>query len=203
MAAFGYRSDKEAYRIRQIKRRVSAVQFVNNEPEQIELRKSRDTLIVVGTGTVLFGIWTLVKMLSLLFLLREETVEAILNITGPIEELSDRATFWILTVFITLFMLLLLSVRTYVGLCAIAVGRGKRRGMLYIFLACLMVITGTWTFCSSFFTLEAPEQLGALTRNQSFSALIIDATSIIMLAQMVVSALKIRKLTGTERIAKD
>lgn len=44
------------------------MQFVNNEPEQIEIRKSRDTLIVVGSGTVIFGIWTLIKMLSLLII---------------------------------------------------------------------------------------------------------------------------------------
>lgn len=179
------------------------MQFVNNEPEQIEIRRSRDTLIVVGSGTVIFGIWTLVKMLSLLIVLRKETVEAILNITGPLEGLSDSFTFWAFTLLLTIMGAALLSVRTYVGLCAIAEGRGKRRGKLYIFLAALMVIIGAWSFCSGFFTLDEPEQFGALTRNQSISTLIIDATSLIMLSQMIISALKIRKLTGTERNAKD
>ena len=178
------------------------MQFINNETEQIEIRKSRDTLIVVGTGTVLFGIWTLVKMLSLLILFREETVEAILDITGPLEGVSDRFMFWVFTLIITIMMAVLLSVRAYVGLCAIAEGRGKKRGKLYIFLASLMVIFSAYTFCRNFFTLDAPTQFGALTRDQSISTLIIDVTSLIMLVQMIVSALKIRKLTGTERNVK-
>lgn len=179
------------------------MQFVNNEPEQIEIRRSKDTLIVVGAGTVIFGIWTLVKMLSLLIIFRKETVEAVLDITGPLEGVSDRFTFWAFTLIFTIMMAAVLSVRTYVGLSAIAEGRGKKRRKLYIFLASLMVIFSAYTFCSSFFTLDAPEQFGPLTRNQSISALIIDATSMIMLVQMIVSALKIRKLTGTERNAKD
>ena len=31
------------------------MEFVNNKPEQIKIRKSQNTLIVVGTGTVLFS----------------------------------------------------------------------------------------------------------------------------------------------------
>ena len=47
------------------------------------------------------------------------------------------------------------------------------------------------------------EQFGALARDQSISTLIIDVTSLIMLTQMVISALKIRKLTRRKRRAKD
>ena len=62
------------------------MQFINNEPKQIEIRKSQNTLIVVGSGIILFGVWSAVKMLSMLFLLRKETVEGILSITGPVSQ---------------------------------------------------------------------------------------------------------------------
>ena len=179
------------------------MQFINNEPEQIEIRRSQNTLIVVGSGTILFSVWSTVRMLGLLILLRSETVSAFKDEFGPVEDLSDTAYFWTITVVIMLILAVILAIRVYVGLSAIAEGRGKKRGILYILIAVIMIIVSLWSFLTVFFTSEAPEQMGALTRDHSISTLIIDATSIIMLAQMVVSALKIRKFTDAESKVKD
>lgn len=179
------------------------MQFVNNEPEQIEIRKSQNTLIVVGSGIVLFSIWSAVKMVGMLFLLRKETVDALLEKVGPVEGLSDNAIFLIFFVMTVLVMGLILGIRVFVGLSAVAEGRGKRRGLLYILIAAVMIIGNIWFFCVGFFTMEAPERFGALTRDQSISTMIIDVTSMIMLAHMVIAALRIRKLTGEKSTAKD
>ena len=179
------------------------MRFVNNDPEQIEIRKSQNTLIVVGTGTALFGIWTMIKMLGLIFLLRDETFAALLSKTGPLEGLSENAVFWFIIIIVLALMALFTSARVYVGLSAISEGRGKRHGKLYIVLAVFMIIGGVWTFCTGLSTMEAPEQMGAFTRNQSISTIIIEATSIIMLIQMVISSLKIKRLTGNEASGKD
>lgn len=178
------------------------MQFVNNEPDQIEIRKSQNTLIVVGTGTIIFSIWTAVKMLGLLFLLRNETVDALLKKTGPIEGLSDKSLFWMVVVINIIVIVLLSGVRVYVGLSAIAVGRGKRRGWLYILAAVVMIIGNILAFFTGFFFAVEREQLGAFASDQSLSTFIIDTTSLIMLTQMVISAVKVRKLTGTGRKAK-
>jgi hypothetical protein len=181
------------------------VQFVNNEPEQIEIRKSQNTLIVVGSGIVLFSIWTVVKTMGTLFLLRKETVEGIRNMMEPVEGITDDAVFLLLIVMFVVFSAVLMGIRMYVGMSAIAEGRGKRRSRLYIFIAIVMIIGNILYFFTGFFSTGAPEQLGALSRDQSISTLIIDATSVIMLTQMVISALKIRKFrkaAGKERTAK-
>lgn len=177
--------------------------FVNNEPEQIKIRKSRDTLIVVGTGTVLFSIWSAVKMAGMLILLRKETLDALFEKVGTFEGLSDDAVFWLFFAIIAFFMTLILGIRLFVGMSAVAEGRGKRRSLLYILVAAVMIIFNIIGFCAGFFTTEAEQQFGALTRDQSISTLIIDVTSVIMLTHMIVSALKIRKLTGKKRRAKD
>lgn len=179
------------------------MQFVNNEPEQIEIRRSRNTLIVVGTGTILFSIWTAVKMLGLLFMLRGETVAALRANFSDIEGISDNAAFLVITAVAIFFLALFMSVRVYVGMSAISDGQGKRRGWLYLVLAIFMIIGSAVTFFTGFFSFSAPEQYGAFTRNQSVSSLIIEVTSIIIMIQMVVSALKIRKLTDPENRTKD
>lgn len=179
------------------------MQFVNNEPEQIEIRRSQNTLIVVGSGTVLFSIWTAAKIWSLLFLLRKEIVAALLVKTGPIENISDDTVFWVITVLITILVLIALAVRLYVGLSAIAEGRGKKRSLLYIIIAIVIIAGNILNIFARFFATEAPAAIEALLGSQSTSTFIIDATSIIMLTQMVVSALKIRKYKKTKRKAKD
>ena len=171
------------------------MQFINNEPEQIEIRKARNTLIVVGSGTVLFSAWTAVKILSIIILLRKEIVDAVFKLLGPVEGLPENVVFWIVILLISIIMAVILGVRMYVGLSAIAVGRGRRRRLLFILIAVIMIIGNIWAFISGFFATEAPEQLGILTENHSLSAFIIDATSVLMLTQMVISAIKIRKLT--------
>ena len=178
------------------------MQFVNNEPEQIEIRKSQNTLIVVGTGTVIFGIWTAAKLLGMLFMLRKETVEAMKAKFILDEGMSDRTIFWIIAAIVFISMALLVAVRTYVGMSAISEGKGKKPGRSYLIFAVLMIIGSITSFFTNLLAMNAPEQLGALTRDQSISALIIELTSIIMMIQMVVSALKIRKMRRTERHAK-
>lgn len=178
------------------------MQFVNNEPNQIEIRKSQNTLIVVGTGVIIFSIWTAVKMLGLLFLLRNETVETLREKMGPIEGLSDKSLFWMLVGISVIVIALLSGVRMYIGLSAIAVGRGKRRGWLYILAAVVMIIGNICAFFIGLFSARPQEQLGVFSRDQSLSTFIIDVTSLIMLTQMVISAVKIRKLTGTGRKEK-
>ena len=116
------------------------MQFINNEPEQIEIRKARNTLIVVGSGTVLFSAWTAVKILSIIILLRKEIVDAVFKLLGPVEGLPENVVFWIVILLISIIMAVILGVRMYVGLSAIAVGRGRRRRLLFILIAVIMII---------------------------------------------------------------
>ena len=110
------------------------MQSVNNEPDQIEIRRSQNTLIVVGTGTILFTVWSTVKMLSILFMMRKEIVSVFKN---KFSEIADT-----------------------------------------------------------------PERIGALTNDQTISGVIIEATSMIMICQMIFSAVRIRKLTARRKRAK-
>lgn len=178
------------------------MEFVNNKPEQIKIRKSQNTLIVVGTGTVLFSIWSAVKLLSVVFLLRQEIVEAIFKQTGTAEDIPENILFWVVAVLCIIFALVVMGIRIYVGLSAIAEGQGKKRSIFYIIIAVLMILLTTLSVCMSFFIAKDPDQFSVLTGDQSFSAMIIDATSVIMLTQMVVSALRIRQFNRRRKNSK-
>ena len=48
--------------------------MINNSPEHIRSRRDRNTLRIVGAGTIAFGIWSLVKVFSVLFIRRHEII---------------------------------------------------------------------------------------------------------------------------------
>lgn len=70
------------------------MQFVNNEQVQIQIRKDQNTLIVVGTGTIIFGLWTVAKMLGMVFILRKETIAALKENYEGVAEIPDNFVFW-------------------------------------------------------------------------------------------------------------
>lgn len=178
--------------------------FINNDPKQIEIRKSQNTLIVVGSGTVLFSIWTLAKMIGRLFILRDETVAGVRAIGGDtLSQYSDSEVFVPVAIITLLFLLLILAVRLYVGLSALSEGRSLKRHLFYVPAAAIMVILNVAALVASIRNPDNSMSYGALSADTTFSGIIIDLTSIIMLAEMVRAAVRIRRLTGVRGKAGD
>jgi hypothetical protein len=51
----------------------------NNSEKQIRLRKSQNTLVVVGTGIIVMSLWTLVRIIGEVVINKEAIVSAIRN----------------------------------------------------------------------------------------------------------------------------
>ena len=177
---------------------------INNDAEHVLIRKSRNNLIVVGTGIVLFSIWTVIKTMGSIILLRDETVAAIRDMadTGTYA-LSYNAVLAVIIVSGALASAVILLINLYVGASAIAEGRGKRKSIVYLLLAGLMIILTIISIGANVAHIDAVEQRGAYTRDTSLSAIIIDITSIIMLIDMITASVRIRKLTGAAKHAKE
>lgn len=169
--------------------------FIDNDPKQVAIRKYQNTLIVVGTGIIFFGVWTVVKMLGSFFILKEETVAALRKISRVgVDELSDDALFYISLVAVMIIMLVILAIRAYVGMSAISEGRGNKRHGPYLLLAVIMIISGVISFIANFFRTAPETSMGAFSADTTISGIIIELTSVIMLTEMMVSAVRIRKL---------
>lgn len=178
---------------------------INNDPQQVLLRKSRNNLIVMGSGIILFGVWTAFKMLAMLVLLKDETIEGLRKMasgvnagaTGEWNSVIPEDTVYLITmVLVALFMALALCARAYVGMSAISEGRGKRKRSFYLVVAAVIICFNMASFILNFISVNEPEQMGAFTRDTSFSGLIIEFTSMVMLIEMLVSAIRARQITG-------
>ena len=176
-------------------RRGAIVNHINNDIDHILLRRSQNTLIVVGSGTILFSVWTVVKTLGSLFLLRDELV-AFLRKTIDESGLAipDQYIFYIELAMVLIIMALFLVFRTFIGLSAVAEGRGFRRNNGYLILAVLLIIFNVAVMAVNFFSVHSGEAPLALSNGNSLPAQIIELTSIIMLFELVFSAIRIRNV---------
>ena len=166
---------------------------INNDPDHILIRKSQNTLIVVGMGTILFSVWTAVKMLGTLFLLKDETVAAVRRIADENSlAVSDKLIFQIVLVFAVLFMLVSVGIRTHIGLAAVSEGRGRRRRKGYLIFAAIIIIVNVLAFTMNIIS-DTQESFGALSTDTSLSSFVIELTSVVMLTEMIVSAVRLRK----------
>ena len=157
----------------------------NNSELQISLRRNQNTLIVIGTGVIVFGVWSILKA----------ALSAGLQMEGMFADADpslDRglllAAFWIS------FAVILsadLGLRLYVGLSAVKEGHGAKRRAGYIVLALLMALFSAAAFAISIYALgrEAADSAGSLV-----VSVVVELTSGICLVEMALSAIRVRRL---------
>ena len=168
---------------------------INNDIDHILIRRSQNTLIVVGTGTILFSVWTVVKTLGMIILLKDESVAAIRKAVDESGfKLSDQSLFYIVLAFTLIAMILFLAVRIFIGLSAISEGRGFRRRNGYLVLAVIMISISITAIVGNFFSAKSQEPLLVLSNDTSLSAHIVEFTSVVMLVELVFSAIRIRRV---------
>lgn len=176
---------------------------VAQQKEKMRLRRDENTLTVVGSGVILFGVWTVVKMvLHELNRLPEFMAELGADELGFEETgLADMgldpkllATVVAFTVVIIVF-LMDLALRVFVGLSARAEGRGRPQGRLYLILAGMLLLLSGVSFCSYVVTYFLPSD----TVVDADAAILVELTSFITLLQMIISAVRVRRARRMEK----
>ena len=154
---------------------------------QTELIKHRHTLAVVGMGAIAFGIWSLIK--SILYFVLVEPIFK--TISSNYDDLSNsKYEAWVL-VAITFDMLL----RWKVGRKAMAVSRGEREpGVGFFILSSILLLMDMAELIMGALSIA-----GIIPSDEDItdqiSTLLVDFTSVVMLIEMIVAAVMIRKLT--------
>ena len=176
---------------------------VAQQKEKMRLRRDENTLTVVGSGVILFGVWTVVKMvLHELNRLPEFMAELGADELGFEETgLADMgldpkllATVVAFTVVIIVF-LMDLALRVFVGLSARAEGRGRPQGRLYLILAGLLLVLSGLSFVSYVITYFSHSEYVV----DADAAILVELTSFITLLQMIISAVGVRRARRMEK----
>ena len=179
--------------------------MINNSPEHIRSRRDRNTLRIVGAGTIAFGIWSLVKVFTVLFIRRNEIItagdedaqEKGLDAT----EISPSLLFKMMLIMAMTMLIFDIAARLLVGFSAISEGNGRNMIFPYVVIACIIMITNI----SNIITLltGTQEDAGLLTEvfnnDSMLSSVLIELTSFIMLLEMTIASVRIRRFTRQQR----
>lgn len=179
--------------------RSASVMKINNSERQIKLRRYQNTLIIVGIGTIVFNVWTVIKCIGIALLRRDVIIgEYRKTVTGQdLGDVSDSFMFIIIVIALALILLLDLLIRIYIATAAISEARGtrKRKNGFYIIVIAIMVIFAILSVIQSVIGARSSNDEAALLfgDNTSLSAIIIEITSMMMLIEMMHSSIMVRR----------
>lgn len=141
-------------------------------------RRYQNLLTVSGLGVIIFGLWSVLKSILLLFMKE-----------GILSEIPDD-TFVRVMFFLILGGILLIDVliRLYVGLSARAEGFGKKKGYGYVVIAILMALASLTSLVLIFF--DSNEQ----SLWELIVSVIVEATSLVVTIELLVAAFTVKKL---------
>ena len=143
-----------------------------------KMRRYQNLLTVSGLGVIIFGLWSVLKTILLLFMKE-----------GILSEIPDD-TFVRVMFFLILGGILLVDVliRLYVGLSARAEGFGKKKGYGYVVIAILMSLASLTSLVLIFF--DSNEQ----SIWELIVSVIVEATSLVVTIELLVAAFTVKKL---------
>ncbi len=153
---------------------------------ETELRRRRTNLFTLGGGVIAFGVWSMLK--TYLYMLVDP-----IPLTLEVPEEYRKAALVVAYGLVTFFLLIDLGLRLYVGLSARAEGIGQKKGKAYIVLAVLMLIVNIASWLAYLFTYDYKGGDAALV--DYVVSLVVDLTSIVLLAQLIYNAVLVRRLS--------
>lgn len=147
------------------------------------IRRLQNNLITLGTGTIAFGIWTLIKFTLICTLLRSDYLEA-----SGFSSYENFDLVFIITVMFT--AIVDFTLRCIIGFSARSEGKGKKKGWFYLITAAIIVLL----YIASVFA-----EVSAIIRSEQdipsqIITIIIDSTSTLLIIEIIVSSIRLKKL---------
>ena len=177
-------------------------QMMNNQNgiEQAKLRKYEHTLAISGVGVMAFGIWSVIKAAIYYILVPvKEVGRAFYDMTMLPDEaavFSDKSYGYLAISGIMLFLLIDLLLRLYIGRAAFQDGRKiRRRRITYVIAAMFVTVGAIASPILEFFAFgsDTASEWNQMVDTGSVSV-IIELTSLLVLIELIVSAIMVRKL---------
>lgn len=152
---------------------------------ETELRRRRSELLTLGFGIISFGVWSVLKTYLYTW------VDPIFTEIDVAEEYKTAAAI-LAYVMITVILAMDLGLRLYVGMSARAEGLGKKKGRAYIVVASVMLVISIVLWLASLGYVQSKAENDTLM--DYIVSMVVDLTSIAILARLVYNAVKVRQL---------
>ena len=153
--------------------------------EDRTLIKFKDSLIVSGTGVMVFGFWVVFKAVLMLIFRRSEVNELVDHALDDPEEQK-----YIYLIMFILFVIII-GIRSYIGLSARADGFGRKKSMVYVIVAVAVLVFEVWATIDSLSRFAGASFDDIMDRSIE---VLVDITTYIVMIQMIISSIAVRYL---------
>ncbi len=159
------------------------------EDVKVSLRRYEDNLYVSGLGITVMGLWTALKTIMEIFLVKHDDY----NIDS--QSTTDRVIFTVLAVIlVSVFIFIVLKVHFYIGVNAIRAAKGKHYKKGYYTATVVMLILLAFSMGAYTKLFDDLENI-----DTTLASLLVDVTTIYIFITVLISTNKLKKLkTGEE-----
>ena len=194
---------------------MSVMPSAKNQPDDIKIRKFRDTLVTGGAALISFGFWTIIR--SVLEIsqevgdllkgmsfkgLTEAQIEKIGNMVFENPQIRRIA---ILAIGI---LVVDLVIRIYIGLSARAIGlqkknkKGKEKnGVVWLILCFILAILGAYSLITTLMTAELT--IMGFSFVYFVVQLIVEVTSLFITLELVITDIRLRSLIKKQGVTEE
>ncbi len=166
-----------------------------------EIRRNQSNLIILGTGIIAFGAWTIVRFLFTYFMqldyLKAYTGNEIKSnlLAGSKAVVTDEMINTFLTIVLVAILAILvvdIILRLFVGLSARKEGRGNKKGYGYLIAAVILIIIHAVSVVMDLLSIFEGNYLSL----ETYISIIVDTSSAIIVIELIVSSVRLKKLTS-------
>ncbi|MBO4373791.1 MAG: hypothetical protein J5829_01675 [Lachnospiraceae bacterium] len=161
---------------------------MNDEGKQI--RKLEDDLNVSGTGVILMGLWSIIRVTMQVF---EESGKIINEVIAEDQTVSKPLVVIVLVVLLGILGFIVMNIHLYIGLNAVRAARGKKYKKGYFRAAIIVGLLAVSGMGSYWDELQDLENI-----DTNLAAMLVDITTIYIFAVIIISTVKLEKLRGKE-----
>ena len=185
---------------------MATIPAAKNEPNDIKIRKFRDTLVTGGFAIVAFGIWTVIKSIMEVFTILQPLLESI-DYNGLTQEqaeqirtmIEDGTMFNALLFMVIIFLTVDLIIRVYVGFSARAIGLQKKdkngkekNGIVWLIFGIILAAISVYSLGATI--ADTSEILRVHSVMYYLVSLFVDGTSIFVTVELVITGFRLRSL---------
>lgn len=158
---------------------------------EAQIRKQQNILICSGIGMILFGIWSIIRLVLMRYINESQFISFFRTVEGIPESTYEQLVFIIVLVLLSIDLI----VRFYIGRSAINESRGiYKKHVTYIVIAALYAFSNILGDLS-----QIPAFVSKSITLYEFMDDIIDITINIATIEIVIAAIKVRKLEKKSR----
>ncbi len=154
---------------------------------ETELRRNEISLVTLGTGVLLFGVWSVVKIL---LYLRTEAFASLENSVSHEELLFVKILSFVI---LALLLLIDFGIRLKIGRAARAEGMGCRQKNTYLYLTVLLMLVNLFLDGFGIF-FAVTVGLGGHSYVDFAVSLLVDLSVTVLLAELIITVRRVRKL---------